>query len=226
MSPWLRRRLVLDRIVAVPMLVFASPVLAIAALLVRRDGGPGLIRVTRVGRNGAPFAMWKVRTMRAVGAGGLAGGAGLTGRGDPRITPVGRLLRGARLDELPQLWNIARGEMALVGPRPEAPDYVQADDPGWRAVLSVPPGVAGATQALVHRWESELVAAGGEDTYRDRILPVKLAIDGWYVRSACPTVDLEVMRALLGPGRVAARRRLLTRVVAAGVAEAAVLGDG
>jgi lipopolysaccharide/colanic/teichoic acid biosynthesis glycosyltransferase len=216
---------VLDRVVAVLLLVLAAPVLAAATLLVRRDGGPGLIRVTRVGRHGAPFAMWKVRTMRVAGAGGLAGGPALTGRGDSRVTPVGRLLRGARLDELPQLWNIVRGQMALVGPRPETPEYVDVDDPRWRAVLASPPGVAGATQALVHEWEADLVASGGADVYRDRILPVKLAIDGWYVRSACPSVDLEVVRAVLGPGRGAARRRLLGRVVAAGVAEAAVLGD-
>ena len=225
MSPWLRRRLLLDRLVAVPLLAVTAPVLAAAALLVRRDGGPGLIRVTRVGRHGVPFAMLKVRTMRAAGAGGLAGGPALTGRGDPRVTPVGRLLRAARLDELPQLWNIIRGEMALVGPRPEAPDYVDPDDARWSAVLAVPPGVAGATQALVHHWEAELVAAGGEEVYRRQILPLKLAIDGWYVRSACPTIDLEVVRAVVGPGRAAARRRLLGRVVAAGVAEAAVLGE-
>lgn len=225
MSPWLRRRLVLDRVVAAALLVPFGPLIGALALLVRRDGGPGLIRVSRIGRHGTPFAMWKVRSMRAAGAGGLAGGPALTGRGDPRVTRVGRLLRAARLDELPQLWNIVRGEMALIGPRPEAPGYVDRADAGWEPVLAVPPGVAGATQALVDEWEAGLVASGGEDVYRRQILPVKLAIDGWYVRSACLTVDLEVVRAVLGPGRASARRKLLGRVLDAGVPEAAVLGE-
>lgn len=225
MSPWLRRRLWLDRVLAAPLLVLAAPVLAAAALVVRRDGGPALIRVIRVGRHGTPFGMWKVRTMRVAGAGGLAGGAPLTGRGDPRVTPVGRLLRRARVDELPQLWNIVRGEMALVGPRPEAPEYVDTSDPRWRRILGVPPGVAGATQALVHEWEAGLVASGGEAAYRDTVLPVKLAIDDWYVRSACLSLDLRVARALLGPDRSGATRALLGTVVDGGVAEAVALGD-
>lgn len=227
MSRWLRWRVRVDRVVAAVLLVPAVPVVALAALAVRRhDGGPALIRVTRVGRGGAPFGMWKVRTMAAAGPGGLAPGDPVAGRDDPRVTPVGRLLRRARVDELPQLWNIARGQMALVGPRPEDPAYVDPADPAWEQVLRAPPGVAGVTQALVHRWEAEVVAAGGAEAYRRTVLPVKLAMDGWYVRSACPSVDLCALRALLGTRRPAAVRRLLDRVVAGGVAGAAAIGDG
>lgn len=225
MSRWLRWRLVLDRLVALPLLAGAAPVVAMAAVVVRRDGSPALIRVTRIGRDGVPFRMWKIRTMAPGRPDGLAGGVALTARDDVRVTSAGRLLRRARFDELPQLWNIARGEMGLVGPRPEAPEYVDLTSRDWQAVLEAPPGVAGVTQALVREWEPEVIASGGEDAYRQQILPLKLAIDRWYVRAACPAVDLDIARALLGVDRAAARRRLLTRVIDGGVVEAASLRD-
>ena len=81
--------------------------------------------------NGRKFALLKFRSMR-----NGARGPGITAGGDPRVTRAGRILRRYKLDELPQLWNVVRGDMALVGPRPEAPDYVDANDPVWRAVLA------------------------------------------------------------------------------------------
>ena len=108
---------VADVAIAGSALLLASPVLAIAALAVKlEDGGPVLYRQTRVGRNGADFELLKLRTM-VVGAETM--GAGLSvNRGDPRITRAGRLLRKLSLDELPQLWNVVRGEMSVIGPRP------------------------------------------------------------------------------------------------------------
>jgi lipopolysaccharide/colanic/teichoic acid biosynthesis glycosyltransferase len=145
-----------------------------------------------------PIRVWKLRTMRSAHPDGRAGGAGVTRANDERITPIGRRLRHHRLDELPQLWNVVAGSMGLLGPRPEAPDYVAPDDQRWEDVLAVAPGIAGPTQLLVHDWEAE--AMSGDDfahVYRDVILPVKLAIDRWYVRNANPGIDWLIVRSLL-----------------------------
>ena len=199
MSPWLRRRLWIDRLVAGVLLVPLGPVLLVLAAWVRqREGAPAMISVPRVGRAGRLFRMRKVRTMRVGAPGGLAGGPPLTARGDARVTPTGRILRRWRLDELAQVLNVARGDMLLLGPRPEAPEYVSLADERWRAVLAVPPGIAGPTQVLVDVWESDLVSRpDGNDRYRGTVLPVKLALDEWYVRRATPALDLLVVWSLL-----------------------------
>lgn len=211
---WYRARLVLDRAAAAALLAAIAPLLFALALVVRRDGGPAFIRVTRVGRGFEPFEMWKLRTMRSDGPDGRASGAALTSTSDDRITPIGRRLRRHHLDELPQLLNVVCGEMLLLGPRPETPEYVKADDPRWRAVLSVPPGIAGPTQVLVADWEAEIVAREGATAYVDRVLPVKLAIDAWYLRTMSPALDLEVVGALAGPLLPRLRRRLVSEVPA------------
>jgi lipopolysaccharide/colanic/teichoic acid biosynthesis glycosyltransferase len=205
MSAWLRARLVLDRVIAGVLLVCASPVIAVAAILVRRhDGGPSLIAVSRMGRNGIPIRMWKLRSMRAEASDGTATGVALTTAGDQRITPIGARLRARHLDELPQLYNVVRGEMCLFGPRPEAPDFVDLDGPLWQVVLSVPPGIAGPTQLMVGDWEREHITNDPSGTaYVNDVLPVKLAIDAWYVRRASLGLDVQVLTALLrrlGPG--------------------------
>lgn len=202
-SPWLRVRARVDRVAAALLLVPVAPLIAVLALWVRvADGAPALISVSRMGQGGREFPMWKLRTMRPARPDGRAGGADLTLRDDQRITPVGHRLRHWRLDELPQLWNVVRGEMALLGPRPEAPAYVNLDDHRWAQILSVPPGIAGATQVLVNRWEAEVLTdEGTTDTYATVILPVKVAIDRWYVRSATPWVDGQIAIALFSGRR-------------------------
>ena len=216
-SPWLSFRIaVIDRVIAVGLSVLLAPVVAVLGVLVRRDGDPAapLLRLTRMGRGRAPIRVWKLRTMRSAHADGRADGPGLTRAGaDDRITPIGRRLRHLRLDELPQLWNVVAGSMGLLGPRPEALEYVAPDDRRWDDVLAVAPGIAGPTQLLVHDWEA--AAMGGDDfaeVYRDVILPVKLAIDRWYVRNASPVIDFLVLGSLvqrfaLGrpPGRLRGR---------------------
>lgn len=213
MSRWLRWRLAADRLLALAGGVVVAPVVAVLAVLVRRgDGGPGLITVPRVGRDGRVFAMWKLRSMRVAGEDGSAPGLPLTRVADDRITPIGRHLRRLHLDELPQLWNVARGEMSLLGPRPETPEFVDPAEPAWAPVLAVPPGIAGPTQLVVGDWEGAVIT---EDTtgeaYRARVLPVKLAIDTWYVEQASPLLDLQVVWTLAG--------RLLTGRAPAGLAE-------
>src|SRR5690606_27943420 len=98
------------------------------------------------GRSGAPFRMWKLRSMRAERADAAAAGSVITATDDDRITPIGATMRRWRLDELPQVWNVLRGEMGLLGSRPETPTMVEADDPAWAAVLAARPGVSGPTQ--------------------------------------------------------------------------------
>ena len=129
--------------------------------------------------------------------GGRAGGAALTAANDARITRVGHRLRHYHLDELPQLMNVVRGEMLLLGPRPESPQFVTVEDPDWRAVLSAPPGIAGPTQMIVGDWEREHIADDPEgDAYPTIVLPAKLAIDRWYVESTTPWLDVLTVVAL------------------------------
>ncbi len=198
-STWLSRRLVADRAIAAVLSVLTAPLVAVLALLIRRhDGQPPLITVPRVGRDGRVFGMWKLRSMRVDTADGRASGMALTSTNDDRITPIGARMRSLHLDEVPQLYNVVRGEMCLLGPRPEAPDFVDLDDDAWRAVLRVPPGVAGPTQLIVGDWERTQIDQDVEgDVYRRVVVPVKLAIDRWYVETATPRLDLLTLTSLV-----------------------------
>jgi lipopolysaccharide/colanic/teichoic acid biosynthesis glycosyltransferase len=221
-SPWLRRRQALDRLVAGLLGLAAAPLIAVLAVLARRGStGPGLVGLVRVGQGGVPFRIWKVRTMVADAPDGAAGGAPITSAGDPRITGLGRRLRSYRLDELPQLWNVVGGEMSLLGPRPEAPGYVDLDDARWCAVLQARPGIAGPTQLLVADWEAALIGSGPGDAYADRVLPVKLAIDQWYVERATPAVDLAIVSGLVQRFLLGRPPAALLRLVEAAVPQAA-----
>ena len=178
----------LDLAVAVPLLVILSPVLVALAAAVRLTSrGPAFHRATRVGRDGRPFTMLKLRTMRA------GPGAAITTRDDPRMTALGRALRRARLDELPQLFNVVRGEMSIVGPRPEDPRFVALYSEEQRAVLALRPGITGAAQ-LVFRDEAALLdPADPEGSYIRAVLPRKLAIDLEYARGRSLAGDLRIM---------------------------------
>src|SRR6058998_4318235 len=126
-------------------LVLASPLLGLAALAVKlEDGGPVLYTQTRVGRDGVDFELLKLRTM-VVGAEKLGAGFAVD-RGDPRITRAGRVLRRLSIDELPQLWNVVRGDMSLIGPRPTLRYQVERYTPRQRRRLEVKPGITGWAQ--------------------------------------------------------------------------------
>jgi lipopolysaccharide/colanic/teichoic acid biosynthesis glycosyltransferase len=144
-----------DRLVAGFAIVLLSPVLLVIALVVRVDSpGPGLFRQVRIGRNGRRFHIYKFRTM-INGAHRIA--ANVSPEGDPRITRVGRVLRDWYLDELPQLFNVVKGDMSLVGPRPETPEYVSLYTTEERRVLKVRPGLVGPS-TLGFMDESERLA--------------------------------------------------------------------
>src|SRR5437773_235534 len=145
-----------DVAIAGVALVAASPLLAVAALAIKlEDGGPVLYRQTRVGKDGVDFELLKLRTM-VVGAETM--GAGLAvNEGDSRITRAGRILRKLSLDELPQLWNVVRGEMSVIGPRPTLRYQVEQYDEWQRHRLDVKPGITGWAQV---NGRAELARAG------------------------------------------------------------------
>ncbi len=150
---------IVDRALAGLMLLLLSPLLVLIAVLVRTTSpGPAFYRQVRVGLDGRPFEIYKFRTM-VVGADRLA--ANISPTDDPRVTRVGRTLRAWYLDELPQLFNVVKGDMGLVGPRPETPEYVALYSPAERQVLRVRPGIAGPS-TLAFMDESERLA-GAED---------------------------------------------------------------
>ena len=174
-------------------LVLLCPLLLAVALWVRLDSqGPVLFRQQRVGRGGRLFGILKFRTMQVNAE---AAGLQITVGQDPRITSAGRWLRRSKLDELPQLLNVLRGEMSMVGPRPEVPRYVALYPADQRAtVLSVRPGITDLA-SLAFRDESTLLArsADPERTYVEEILPIKLRHACDYVVRRSLWLDLRIM---------------------------------
>jgi lipopolysaccharide/colanic/teichoic acid biosynthesis glycosyltransferase len=158
-------------------LAVASPALAAAAVAIKLDdGGPVLYRQRRVGLRGTDFELVKLRTMRV---GAEREGAGYAvNEGDPRITRVGRVLRRLSLDELPQLWNVVRGDMSLVGPRPTLAYQVEKYTPRQRRRLDVKPGITGWAQ----------VHGRARLPWDERI-----ELDVWYVEHRSPWVDLKIL---------------------------------
>ena len=176
-------------------LLLLAPLLLLAALWIRLDSpGPALFRQIRVGRFGVPFTIHKFRTMR------VEPGAALTVGADPRITRSGHVLRQTKLDELPQLWDVLRGAMSLVGPRPELPRYVELYPAEMRErVLAVRPGITDpASLAFSHEAELLAACADPEREYREVILPAKLKLSADYAASASLMTDLRLIWATLG----------------------------
>lgn len=185
-----------DVAVAAAGLVLLAPVLAVVALAVRLSSpGPVLFAQERVGLHGRRFRILKFRTMVA---GAERRGGQLTVGGDPRITRVGAVLRATKLDELPQLWNVVRGDMRLVGPRPEVPRYVERYTPQQRRLLAVRPGITDPA-SLAFRDESRLLEAAEdpERLYVEQILPRKLAINADYLERRTLASDLRLVVSTL-----------------------------
>jgi lipopolysaccharide/colanic/teichoic acid biosynthesis glycosyltransferase len=190
----------LQRLCGAFLAAVTLPLVGLFGVLVRLDTpGPAIYRAMRVGRNGQIFTCYKLRTMHRSTEDRTSA---ISVADDPRVTRLGRTLRKVRLDELPQFWNVARGEMRLVGPRPEDPRFVDLHDPLHRAVLRARPGITGLTQVIYLR-EAVLLAGGEPDrTYRERILPEKLEIDARYLANRSAALDLWILwatfRALSG----------------------------
>ncbi|HEV3313159.1 MAG TPA: sugar transferase [Chloroflexota bacterium] len=185
----------MDLAVAFVGLCVTAPVWAAVAVAIRLTSGPGILhRGDRLGKNGRIFGMYKFRTM-AIGS--HLAGSRVTGANDPRVTPVGRLLRRWKLDELPQLVNVVRGDMSLVGPRPEDPRYLPDYAPNQMEVLSVRPGITGPTQIAYRHEEALLRGPDVEGDYRTKLLPAKLDMDLSYIRTASLSTDVRLILATL-----------------------------
>lgn len=190
---------VLDVTVGSLGLALATPILAGVAMAMRLSGdrGPFLYRARRVGEGASIITVLKVRTMTEG-----AGGSNLTMSADPRVTRLGRVLRRYRIDELPQLVNVVRGEMSLVGPRPEDPSFVDLSDPLHGRVFSAKPGITGLAQLAFHDEAERLWGPDAERRYRDEILPAKLRLDATYLDRRTTLLDLKILlrtiRTVLG----------------------------
>ncbi len=183
-SAYCRRKVILDRALAALLLLPGLPIIGFLMLLVRLTSrGPGIFRQARLGLHGRRFLMYKIRTMR-LDAEAASGPVWTTQARDPRVTRVGSVLRHVHLDELPQLINILKGEMSLVGPRPERPEFVHVLTeaiPGYWSRLGVPPGVTGLAQLNLPP-DSDLTSVRR-----------KLVLDREYIEHAGLLLDLRIL---------------------------------
>ena len=190
-------RRVLDVTAVVLALAVAVPVLLVAAgLVLITDGRPVLFSQNRLGEGGRPFRMYKLRTMRRSDD----AGPGVTSVGDNRITPVGRILRAFSIDELPQLWHVVRGQMTLVGPRPESVELAARYPQSCRFVLRARPGLTGPAQ-LAYR-EGSITPPAASDP------------DEWYLSVLVPLRTEADLEYLLRPTLASTVRWLLVTVLA------------
>ena len=178
-------------VIALGGLITLAPVFAAVAALIKCDSrGPIFYAGDRIGQHGRPFKILKFRSM-AVDADRR--GPPITHRDDPRITRIGAFLRRAKLDELPQLWNVLKGEMSLVGPRPETPSYVALYTPEQQRVLEVRPGITGLTQLSYRDEEKHLSPDSWERDYVSVLMPQKLALDLEYARKQSFALDVQIL---------------------------------
>ena len=185
---YLHTRQPADRLVSIVLLLISAPLLLIMAFVVMLTSrGPAIYRQRRVGLHGNVFTIYKIRTMRRDAE--VDTGAIWSGEGDPRVTAIGRLLRRSHLDELPQLYNVARGDMALIGPRPERPEIVgrlSEQIPSYTKRLEALPGITGLAQVVLPP-DSDLAG-----------VRQKVRVDDEYIRSANPVLDGWILWRTIG----------------------------
>lgn len=185
----------IDILLSAVLLFVLAPVLVLCAFAVIIDSGPPVLyRATRAGIGAMPIEVLKFRSMRLV-----KGGPSITAEGDDRITSVGRLLRSTKLDELPQLINVIRGDMSLVGPRPEDPRYVAMFPVEFAEILTVRPGITGVA-SIAYRNEEKLLASTAEPEryYVDSLLPAKLRLERAYLEDRSVRTNIRILRMTLG----------------------------
>jgi len=182
-----------DFVVSFLVILIALPLWFVVAMAIKLDSfGPVFFCGERIGKGGNRFNIYKFRTMVVDAS---IRGPGITHDNDRRITHVGRFLRKLKIDEMPQLINVLRGEMSIVGPRPEDPRYVAKYTPEQRRVLGVRPGMASPAFIKYRHEEKVLTAADGdpEHVYSNRILPDKLRMDLDYIQQQTFLFDLKVL---------------------------------
>ena|SRR5918993_3528477 len=181
-----------DIVVSLTALILLIPLMVVAATIIKLDSeGPVFFKQKRIGKGFRPFWIYKFRTMRKRYSGE---GPQVTIGNDPRITRMGWFLRQTKIDELPQLINILRGEMSFVGPRPEVPRYVQLFQQDYREILTVRPGLTDLA-SLKYRDEAALLAraTNPEEEYTTRVLPDKIELAKDYLRQASLLFDLKII---------------------------------
>jgi lipopolysaccharide/colanic/teichoic acid biosynthesis glycosyltransferase len=208
----------LDIIVSLALLILLFPVFVVIAVAVVLDSGfPVFYRGERIGKAGRTFRIIKFRSMYV----GSAQGPAITGKDDPRVTRVGKFLRKWKLDELPQFYNVLKGEMSLVGPRPEAPQYVEFYSDEEKMVLSVRPGVTGVSQLLFRNEEEMLEGPDPERFYLDVLMRQKIRCDVAYVRNQSLVFDLVLILltlvAVVLPRKPGIKKLLLEKFLKTGV---------
>jgi lipopolysaccharide/colanic/teichoic acid biosynthesis glycosyltransferase len=179
-----------DILLAAVVVVVAAPVMAVLAVVVKLDSpGPVFYRAERVGLDGRPFRLLKLRTMVA-GADRI--GPPVTAGGDPRVTRAGQWLRRLKVDEIPQFVNVLVGDMSIVGPRPEHPEFVAHYTSAQRRVLSIKPGIT-SLASLRYSDEESLLGGDASRVYLEKVMPAKLALDLEYLEERSFRGDLEVI---------------------------------
>jgi len=179
-----------DLVLSAGALLLLAPLALVVAVLIKATSrGPIFYQAQRVGQGGRAFTLFKFRTMRADAAKGPA----ITSASDHRITPVGSLLRKWKVDEIPQLYNVLKGDMSLVGPRPEDPKYVALYNADQRRVLGVRPGLTSVASIAYRNEEQLLTGTGRERLYVETIMPDKLRRELEYLERRSFWSDLGVM---------------------------------
>lgn len=185
-----------DVLVAGAGLLLTSPILLAAAVAIKLDSrGPVFYSGPRVGRGGRVFQIHKLRSMQT---GADAKGPAVTAGDDVRITAVGRVLRRSKLDELPQLLNVLKGDMSLVGPRPEHPRYVESYTPEQRRLLDVRPGITGPAALAFIDEEQRLRGGDSESLYLAEVMPEKLALELDYIQRESFASDMGILLRTAG----------------------------
>jgi lipopolysaccharide/colanic/teichoic acid biosynthesis glycosyltransferase len=180
---------VLDRLVALLLLLLLLPLIVVVAIAIRVESpGPAFFRCWRVGHRGREFGMLKFRKMTDG-----AQGPKLTSPDDERFTRFGRWLASSKLDEVPQLWNVLRGEMSFVGPRPEDPRFVEIEAEAYAEILTVKPGITGLAQLAFARESDILDPHDRFNHYVGRLLPQKTRLDRVYAADRSLTMDARIL---------------------------------
>jgi lipopolysaccharide/colanic/teichoic acid biosynthesis glycosyltransferase len=198
-----RGKRLIDFALTLPGVVVLAPLLgATAVCLAVFQGRPVIFRQTRIGLEGRPFTLLKFRTMTT----GQEHLGTVSTSVDPRITPIGRWLRKLKIDELPQLLNVLRGDMALVGPRPEVAEYVERLGPDRETVLSVRPGITALSSIKFRDEEALLGAAADPVSLNDEyVYPLKTRLNVWYVRHLSFGLDMLCLAGTAFPALVSGR---------------------
>lgn len=183
---------IFDKVISLIGLICLSPVMLIVAILIRRKmpGGPAIFKQKRVGQYGKLFTVYKFRSMKVAGGGKTS----IASNEEDRITPLGKKLRRYKLDELPELWNVLKGDMSFVGPRPDVPGYADKLTGHDRDILKLKPGITGPASMKYRNEEELLSSVSNPQEYNDKVIyPDKVRLNLYYLEHYSFTKDIEMI---------------------------------